>query len=94
MGGNGLGTGRGSGRVSNSNDWFTISYVQPLPYLATPYVPVFCWCSKSNKSVTNNSNYIRGLFYVAMLLTPAQIKPKSSASRRNFFIPGMDASDV
>ena len=25
----------------------------------------------------NNSNYIRRLLYVAMLLTPAQIKPKS-----------------
>ena len=45
----------------------------------------FCWCSNSSKSVTNNSIYIRLLFYVAMLLTPAQIKPESFESRGNFF---------
>ena len=28
---------------------------------------------------------MRRLFYIAMLLTPAQIKPKSFESRRNFF---------
>ena len=33
----------------------------------------------SSKFVTNNSDFIRRLFYVAMLLTPAQIKPKSFA---------------
>ena len=57
----------------------------------------FCWCSNSSKSVTNNSNYIRRLFYVVMLLTPAQIKPKSFESRRTlifFFLPGVDASLV
>ena len=45
----------------------------------------FCWCSNSSKFVTNNSNYIRRLFYVAMLLTLAQIKPKLFESRRNSF---------
>ena len=44
-----------------------------------------CWYSSSSKFVTNNSNYIRRLFYVAMLLTPAQIKPKPFETRRNFF---------
>ena len=41
----------------------------------------------SSKFVTNNSNYIRRLFYVAMLLTPAQIKPKSpfESARNSFF---------
>ena len=29
-----------------------------------------------------------------MLLTPAQIKPISLESRRNFFLPGVDASDA
>ena len=29
-----------------------------------------------------------------MLLTPAQIKPKSSESRRNSFLPGVDAPHV
>ena len=29
-----------------------------------------------------------------MLLTPAQIKPKSFESRRNSFLPGVDASHV
>ena len=29
-----------------------------------------------------------------MLLTPAQIKPKSFESRRNLFLPGVDASHV
>ena len=43
------------------------------------------WCSNSSKFVTNNSNYIRHWFYVAMLLTPAQIKPKSFESTRNLF---------
>ena len=36
--------------------------------------------------VTSNLNYIRRLFYVAMLLTSAQIKPKSFESTRNFFL--------
>ena len=52
------------------------------------------WCSNSSKLVTNNSNYIRRLFCVAMLLTPAQLKPKSVESRRNSFLPGVDASHV
>ena len=39
----------------------------------------------SFKFVTNNSNYIRCLFYVAMLLMPAKIKPKSFESTQNFF---------
>ena len=43
----------------------------------------FCWCSNSSKFVTNSSDYIRHLFYVAMLLTPAQINPNSFESRRN-----------
>ena len=57
----------------------------------------FFWCSNSSKIVTNNSDYIRRLFYVAMLLTPAQIKPKSLESRRNsffFFLPGVYASHI
>ena len=56
----------------------------------------FYWCSNISKFVTNNSNYIRRLFYVAMLLTPAQIKPKSFESRRNFFFfkSGVDESHV
>ena len=29
-----------------------------------------------------------------MLLTPVQLKPKSFESRRNFFLPGVDASHV
>ena len=49
----------------------------------------FCWCSNSSKFVTNNSNSIRHLFYVAMLLMPAQIKPKLFELRRNLsFYPG------
>ena len=31
---------------------------------------------------------------MTMLLTPAQIKPKSFESRRNFFLPVVDASHV
>ena len=70
--------------VANSKHWFT-SFLQPLPYLVTPYVPENCQLTNSsfvgaqtvNKFVTNNSDYIRRLFYVAMLLTPAQINPKS-----------------
>ena len=56
----------------------------------------FCWFSNSSKFVTNNSYYIRRSFYVAMLLTPAQIKPKSFETRRGlvFFLPGVDASHV
>ena len=57
----------------------------------------FCWCSNSRKFVTNNSDYIRRLFYVAMSLTPAQIKPQSFESRRNSsssFLLGVDASHV
>ena len=58
----------------------------------------FSWCSNSSMFVTNDSNYIRCLFYVAMLLTPAQIKPESFESRRNifffFFLPGVDVSHV
>ena len=42
--------------------------------------------SNSSKFVMNNSNYIRCLFYVVMLLTPAQIKPESFEMRQNFFI--------
>ena len=44
----------------------------------------------------NNSNYIRRLFYVAILLTPAQIKPKLFESRRNsfFFLARVDALHV
>ena len=45
--------------------------------------------------VTNNSNYISRLFYVAML--PAQVKPKSFDSTQNIFLsflPGMDVSHV
>ena len=53
-----------------------------------------CWCSNSSKFVTNNSDYIRHLFYVAMLLMPAQIKPKLFETRWNFFLPRMDASHV
>ena len=65
---------------TNSKHWFTTSFLQPLPDLVI-------------KFVTNNSHYIRHLFYVAMLLTPAQIKPKSFELRRNFFfLPGVDAS--
>ena len=44
-----------------------------------------CVCSNRSKFVTNNSNYIRCLFYVAMLLTPAQIKPKSFELTWNLF---------
>ena len=45
--------------------------------------------------VTNNSDYNRRLFYVAMLLMPVQIKPKSFESGRNFFLlPRVDASHV
>ena len=55
--------------------------------------------SNSSKFVTNNSEYIRRLFNVAMLFTPAQIKLKSFKLRRNslfffFFLPGVDASHV
>ena len=42
--------------------------------------------SNSSKFVMNNSNYIRCLFYVVMLLTPAQIKPESFEMRQNFFL--------
>ena len=55
----------------------------------------FCWCSNSSKFVTKNSGYIRRLFWLTMLLTPAQIKPKSFESRRNssfFFTRGGCAS--
>ena len=47
--------------------------------------------------VKNNSNYVRSLFYVAMLLTPAQIKPKSFESRHNLFLivlPRVDAFHI
>ena len=57
----------------------------------------FCcwWCSNSSKFVTNNSDYIRRLFYVAMLFTPAQIRPKSFELRRNsLFLPGVDGAHV
>ena len=45
----------------------------------------FCWCLNSSKFFTNNSNDNRRLFYFAMLLTPAEIKPKSFESTRNLF---------
>ena len=45
----------------------------------------FDWCSNSSKFLTNNSDYIRCLFHVAMLLTPAQTKPKSFESTQNSF---------
>ena len=84
---------RAVGRTPNSKHWFTTAFLQPLPYLVTPQVPencqltssFFCWCSNSSKCVANDSNYIGRLFYVAMLLTPAQIKPKSFESRRYVF---------
>ena len=45
--------------------------------------------------VNNNPNHTKRLFYVAMLLTPAQVIPKSFETRRNFFfLPGVDASHV
>ena len=56
---------------------------------------VFLLCSDSSKFVTNNSDYIKRLFYVAMLLTPAQIKPKLFELRQNFFFkPEVDVSYV
>ena len=54
------------------------------PWKLSPNEQFFCWCSNSSKFVTNNSNYIRRLFYNWPVLTPAQIKPKSFESRRNF----------
>ena len=78
---------------TNSKHWFTTSFLQPLPYLVTPQVPencqltsIFCWCSNSSMFVTNNSNYIRHFFYVAMLLMPAQTKPKLFESTQNLFL--------
>ena len=56
----------------------------------------FCWCSNSSKFVTSNSNYIRRLFYVAMLLTPVQTRPKSfeSVETELFLLPRVDASQL
>ena len=73
----------GSRKLSGNEQFFLFVF----------FVFVFCcWCSNSSKVVTNNSDYIRRLFYVAMLLTPAQITPKSLESRRTpfffFFYPG------
>ena len=45
----------------------------------------FCWRSNSSKFVTNNSNYQTFVLQLTMLLTPAQIKPKSFESRQNSF---------
>ena len=36
---------------------------------------LFYWCSNGSKFVTNSSDYIR--CFITMLITPAQIKPKS-----------------
>ena len=58
----------------------------------------FCWCSNSSKFVTNNWNKTRRVFYSRQKFTPAQTKPQSFESRRNFFLfsflPGVDASHV
>ena len=55
----------------------------------------FYWCSNSSKCVINNSHYMRRLVYnrMTMLLTPAQIKPKSFESEQySFFTRGGCAS--
>ena len=44
----------------------------------------FCWCSNSSKFVTNNSDYVRRLFYNWPWCL-RQLKSKSFESRRNFF---------
>ena len=56
----------GTAPAPNSKHWFMTSFLQPLPYLGTPYwVPENCQLSKehfcccccwSSKFVTNNSN--------------------------------------
>ena len=59
-----------TGTDANSKHWFTTSFLQPLPYLGSigsrklsANEQFFCWCSNSSKFVTNNSDYIRRLFY-------------------------------
>ena len=55
----------------------------------------FCWCANSSKFVTNNSDYIRRLFYVTMSLTQAQIKPENRLNRDGtLFLLLVDASHV
>ena len=89
---------------TNSKHWFTTSF---LPSTTAVFMlrhrfqksvskrAVFCWCSNSSKFVTT-TQIISDVCFITMLLTPAQIKPKSSESRRNFllFLPGVDASNV
>ena len=67
-------------------------FLQPLLYLVTPYVPENCQLMSSFLLVLKQwyvcykqLSYIRHLFYVAMLLMPAQTKPKLFELRWNSF---------
>ena len=53
----------------------------------------FCWCSNSTKFVTNNSNKTRHIIYIHQQ-SLHQHKPQPFESRRNSFLPGVDASRV
>ena len=61
-----------AGSCSNSKHWFTTSFLQPLPYLVTPYGPENCQLTSSffvgaqtvvSFFFTNNSNKTRRVIY-------------------------------
>ena len=63
----------------------------------------FCIClcfvggAQTVVSLLQTTQIISDVLELAMLLTPAQTKPKSSESKRNsflFFLPGVDAPHV
>ena len=89
----------------NSKHWFMTSFLQPLPYLVTPWGPencqltssFFCWCSNSSKFVTNNSNK-KGVSFIAAnkVYTSTNKTTIVSIETELFssFLPGVDASHV
>ena len=93
----------GSVSYTNSKHWFTISFLQPLPYLVTPLGPEKC---------SANEQFFVGAQTLVSLLQTTQIKQGvtfiaankvyTSANKTTivwietelFFSPGVDASHV
>ena len=82
-----------SGVGPNSKHWFTTSFLQPLLYLVTPLGPENCQLTSSFfvgaqtvVSLLQTTQIISDVCFMLPcgLITPAQIKPKSFESRRNF----------
>ena len=91
----------------NSKHRFATSFLQPLAVFSYAADPrklsaneqfFVCWCSNSNKFVTNNSDKTRRVIYSRQRsLYQHKQKRLSSESRRklfSFFLLGVDASRV